>query len=447
VPTLPHKLDDGRICVIGAGYVGLVTAAWLAETGRRVTVIEKDTDRLALLRRGIAPFHEPGLQELLDTVIREGKLVVSDDIATAAPDAGIVFVAVGTPPLPYGGADLSQVRQALDQLAKVVGQSHVVAIKSTVPPGTTESLLQAAKRDRFPAPIVVCPEFLREGSALEDCRRPARVCVGGSDSPARERVASLFDSLSCPVMRTDATSAEMIKYGSNAFLALKISFINEMAHLCELIGGDVDEVSEGLGSDPRIGSAFLHAGLGFGGSCFPKDVAALEETAGHHGHSFWLLKVATEINLQQRRRFVIKVQKALGSTLRGKRIAVLGLAFKPDTDDMRHAPSVDVIRQLTEAGALVTAYDPIAGPNASKVLPGIEIAPNAYACVKGAHAILIVTEWLEFSQLDWSRIGRVVRRKLVVDGRNLLDAGSLRDLGYTYVRIGSAPSNRKNNPA
>jgi UDPglucose 6-dehydrogenase len=380
---------------------------------------------------------------LLTTVMDDGRLTVTDDMAEGLHGAGIVFVAVGTPPLPDGGADLRQVRAALSDLRRHLGPQTVVAIKSTIPPGTTQSVIKASRRERLPGPVVVCPEFLREGSALDDCRNPARIVVGGDDDTACRRVCALFEHLDTRVIQTDATSAEMIKYGSNAFLALKISFINEMARLCELIGGNVDVVADGLGADPRIGRAFLNAGLGFGGSCFPKDVAALDETAGYHGHSFWLLKAATEVNLQQRRRFVIKVQDALGGTLSGKKIAVLGLAFKAGTDDMRQAPSIDIVRQLSDVGSKVITYDPIAGPNAQRVVPELVVCSNPYDCVKGADAILIVTEWPEFQALDWKRIGTLVRRKLIIDGRNLLDGDRLEQLGYTYVRFGTAAPGRQ----
>jgi UDPglucose 6-dehydrogenase len=437
--TADTAADDGTIAVIGAGYVGLVTAAWLAECGRQVRVVETAPERLGMLRRQLAPIHESGLQDLLTDVMADGRLTVTDDVGQAVRGAGIVFVAVGTPPLPDGGADLRQVRDAVGQLRRHIGPDAVVVIKSTVPPGTTQALIEASTRDRLNAPVVTCPEFLREGSALNDCRNPSRVVIGGDDEQARARVAALFQHLETAVIQTDATSAEMIKYGSNAFLALKISFINEMARLCELIGGDIDVVADGLGADPRIGRAFLNAGLGFGGSCFPKDVAALDEMAGLHGHSFWLLKAATEVNLQQRRRFVVKVQDALGGSLNGKKIAVLGLAFKPGTDDVRQAPSIDVIRQLVDFGARVNAYDPIAGPNGEQLVPQITLCTDPYECVRGADAVLVVTEWPEFAALDWRRIADLVRRRLVVDGRNLLDEGLLASLGFTYLRVGRRP--------
>lgn len=441
--SLRRPVDDRTVTVIGAGYVGLVTAAWLAETGRQVHVVEQDASRLALLRRHVAPIHEGGLQELLTSVMDSGRLTVTDSLAAGVQGAGIVFVAVGTPPLPDGGADLRQVRSALRELRRHLGTETVVAIKSTVPPGTTQSLVAVARRDRPPGPVVTCPEFLREGSALHDCRNPARIVIGGDDDDACRRVAKLFEHLETRIIRTDATSAEMIKYGSNAFLALKISFVNEMARLCELIGGDVDVVADGLGADPRIGRSFLNAGLGFGGSCFPKDVAALDETAGSHGHSFWLLKAATEVNLQQRRRFVIRVQEALGSTLAGKKIALLGLAFKPGTDDMRQAPSIDIVRQLSDYGARVSAYDPVAGANAQRLMPDLTVCTDVYECVRGADAILIVTEWPEFQALDWERIAAVVRRKLVLDGRNLLDGAALEELGFAYLRVGRQASRKR----
>jgi UDPglucose 6-dehydrogenase len=282
----------------------------------------------------------------------------------------------------------------------------------------------------------MCPEFLREGSALEDLRSPSRLVVGGDDRHACERVAELFARPGTPTHITDSTSAELVKYGSNSFLALKISFINELAQLCEATGADIESVADGIGADPRIGRAFLNAGLGYGGSCFPKDVRALENVAAYHGQSFWMLKAAIDVNAQQRRRFVGKVVSALGGSVEGRRVAVLGLAFKPGTDDMRQAASIDIVRHLVDLGAVVTATDPVAIERAAPLLSGVSLVADPYACVTGADAVVIVTEWPEFRALDWGRVGQLVSRRLVVDGRNCLDGRELARLGYSYHSVG-----------
>jgi UDPglucose 6-dehydrogenase len=393
-------VSEERVCVIGGGYVGLITAVSLAEGGHQVRIVEIGEERLAMLRAGRSPIHEPGLDEVLAELVREGRLVATDDVAAAMEGAGVAMVAVGTPPLADGSADLSQVREAIAAVADCARPGTVVVIKSTVPPGTTVSLHRNARGAARLLPLVACPEFLREGNALHDVRNPARIVVGGDDRAACDRVVALFDHLPGRRIVCDPTSAEMIKYGANAFLVLKISFINEIAHLCELAGADVAAVADGIGADPRIGRAFLNAGLGFGGSCFPKDVRALDETASYYGHSFWLLKAAIEVNSLQRRRFVARVQEVLGGRLSRRRLAVLGVAFKPGTDDMRQAVSIDVIRHLQDLGASVVATDPVALPNAMRMMPSTPMVADPYECVRGADAVLLITEWPEYAALD-----------------------------------------------
>jgi UDPglucose 6-dehydrogenase len=427
--------DDSRVCVIGAGYVGLVTAAALAESGRHVRIVEADERRRAALAEGRSPIHEPGLDALLARLVAEGSLAVATDVSDGMRGAGVCMIAVGTPPLADGHADLSQVHAAVRAAAVAAEPGTIIVVKSSVPPGTTRGLLRVTGLRGMPA-LVVCPEFLREGNALEDVRNPARIVVGSDDPAAADRVVALFAHLPGQRIVTDPTSAEMIKYGANSFLALKISFINEIAHLCELAGADVQAVADGVGADPRIGRAFLDAGLGYGGSCFPKDVRALEETAGYHGHSFWLLKAAADVNALQRRRFVQRVQELLGGRLAGRRVAVLGVAFKPGTDDMRQAVSIDIVRHLQSLGANVVATDPVALDNAARVMPGAELVADPYECVRGAEAVLLVTEWPEYARLDWSRIAALVRRRVVVDGRNALDGDALVAHGFTYAGVG-----------
>jgi UDPglucose 6-dehydrogenase len=432
--SMPEQFSDSTVCVVGAGYVGLVTAAGLAENGRNVQVVEIDPGRLASLRAGRAPIHEPGLDELLTASIGNGRLSVTDDIAEGVDGAGIVIIAVGTPPTEVGDADLGAVREAITSAAEHAAKGTVVAIKSTVPPGTTLAMQRTIARSGLP--VVMCPEFLREGAALHDFHQPTRLVVGGEDRGACERVAALFGHADAPVIITDSTSAELIKYGTNAFLALKISFINEIAYLCELTGGEVDAVADGMGLDPRVGRSFLNAGLGFGGSCFPKDVRALEATAGYHGHSFWLLKAAIEVNAQQRRRFVAKIREAMGGAIDRRSIAVLGLAFKPGTDDMRQAPAIDVIRHLQDLGARIVATDPVAMEKAAPLLNGTRLVDDPYECVRDADCVVLITEWDEFRNLDWSRVADLVRGRVVVDGRNCLDGGQLVALGFSYRSVG-----------
>ena len=359
-----------------------------------VRLLDIDAARLAMLRQGRAPIHEPLLDDLLVKVLANGTLVLHDDAVVAMRGAAVIMIAVGTPPLGDGRADLTQVRAAFTQAVRNAGPETVIVIKSTVPPGTTASLQSLCRRNGRSVPLTVCPEFLAEGSAVRDFRQPPQVVIGGDDRDACERVARLFGHLDAPIRITDSTSAELIKYGVNAFLAMKISFINEMAQLCEFTGADVSSVADGIGTDERIGRAFLGAGLGFGGSCFPKDVRALDQAASYHGQSFLLLRAAVEVNQQARSRFVAKIQRALNGKLAKRRIAVLGLAFKPGTDDVRQAASIDVIRHLEDLGASVVATDPVAGANARPLLPNTELVDDPYRASPGP------TRW------SWSPSGR-----------------------------------------
>jgi UDPglucose 6-dehydrogenase len=431
---MTSQADDRIICIIGAGYVGLVTAAGLAEAGREVRVVEVDAERRAAVVAGISPIFEPGLDELLSAVVAAGRLRAVETMSEGVTGAGIIIVAVGTPPTPDGEADLSQVRVAVDQALAEVAPGAVIAIKSTVPPGTTRAL--ARDSSRHDVAFVMFPEFLREGSALEDLRHPSRVVVGGEDIAAVQRVATLLGAPDTSRLLCDSVSAELIKYGSNAFLATKISFINEMAQLCELTGADIEKVADGMGLDPRIGRSFLSAGLGWGGSCFPKDVRALETSAGYHGQSFWLLKAAIEVNSQQRRRFTAKLLHGLGGSLEGRRVAILGLAFKPFTDDMRQAPALEVVRQLEDLGAVVVATDPVALDRARPLLPRTTLVADPYEAVTGADAVGLVTEWPAYRELDWGRVIGLMGGRLVVDGRNCLDGRAITGGGGIYVSMG-----------
>jgi UDPglucose 6-dehydrogenase len=422
--------------MVGAGYVGLVTAVCLADAGVDVRLLDIDRARLAMLRQGKAPIHEPLLDDLLDKVLANGTLVLHNDAVVAMRGAAVIMIAVGTPPLGDGRADLTQVRAAVTEAVRNAGPETVIAIKSTVPPGTIASLQPLCRRNGRVVPLTVCPEFLAEGSAVRDFRQPPQVVIGGDDRGACERVARLFAHLDAPIRIIDSNSAELIKYGVNAFLAMKISFINEMAQLCEFTGADVSSVADGIGADQRIGRAFLGAGLGFGGSCFPKDVRALDQAASYHGQSFLLLRAAVEVNRQARIRFVAKIQRALNGKLARRRIAVLGLAFKPGTDDVRQAASIDVIRHLEDLGASVVATDPVAGANARLLLPNTEVVDDPYQCVTGADVVVVVTEWPEYVGLDWARVAALVRRPVVVDGRNCLRTDALVDIGFTYIGVG-----------
>jgi len=420
------------IAVIGTGYVGLVTAAGFAELGNEVWCVDIDTDKIERLRRGEIPIYEPGLA---DSVARNReRLHFCTELAPALEQARLLFVAVGTPPTYSGDADLSAVHAVVD--AMPASARHALVMKSTVPVGTGNSIKRTlAERGKNGFAYVSCPEFLKEGSALEDFRAPDRVVVGDDGDWAGDAVVALYAPLRSPLVRTDIASAEMIKLAANAFLATKISFINEIANVCEETGADVLEVARGMGLDHRIGTHFLRPGIGFGGSCFPKDVSALKQLAGNSGYHFQLLTAVIEVNELQKRRVIGKLQKHLGSLV-GCKVALLGLAFKPNTDDMREASSLVLAARLHADGAAVSAYDPIAEHEARKLLVGVQFADSALDALDAADACVLVTEWPEFAQLHWPTVRERMAGRLVVDGRNFVAPRDVQAAGLVYEGIG-----------
>ncbi len=426
-------MSEGKetIGVIGVGWVGLVTAACFAELGHPVVARDILPEKVAALSRGEITIHEPGLDELLAR--NAERLTFTTEMDELLGAARLLFVCVDTPPTRSGDADLSRVRSVVEGLPE--GSEHVLIMKSTVPAGTGEAI----RRDRPGLAYVSCPEFLKEGSAVEDFLHPDRVVVGadGGDEEAGDAVAALYEPLGGQLVRTDVASAEMIKLASNAFLATKISFVNEIANVCEEVGADVGEVARGMGLDQRIGPSFLRAGIGYGGSCFPKDVSALKMLAGNTGYHFQLLNAVIEVNELQKRRVVQKLLSHLG-TLVGKRVALLGLAFKPDTDDMREASSLVLAARLQGEGAEVIAYDPVAADAARDLLDGVELRDSALAALDGVDAAVLVTEWSEFAELDWADAASRMARPLLIDGRNFLDHKALESAGFEYEGIGRA---------
>ncbi len=420
------------IAVIGTGYVGLVTAAGFAELGSEVWCVDIDAEKIERLRRGEVPIYEPGLEELLER--NAGRLHFSTELAGALDHARLLFVAVGTPPTYSGDADLSAVHAVVDAIPD--SDRHALVMKSTVPCGTG-AVLQRVLREqgRDGLQYVSCPEFLKEGSAVKDFLHPDRVVVGDDGGWAGDAVVGLYAPLEAPLVRTDVASAEMVKLASNAFLATKISFINEIANVCEETGADVVEVARGMGLDDRIGSKFLQAGIGFGGSCFPKDVDALKQLAGNSGYHFQLLNAVIQVNDLQKRRVIGKLQRHLGS-LAGRRVALLGLAFKPNTDDMREASSLVLAARLQADGAQIAAFDPVAEEAARALMGAVEFAQDPLEAVREADAVVLVTEWPELLELDWTLAARAMRGNLVVDGRNALDPAAVRAAGLLYEGIG-----------
>src|SRR5712691_7382013 len=430
-----------HIAVIGSGYVGLVTGACFAEFGIAVTCVDTDAEKISRLAQGKTTIYEPGLDQLLNRNLQAGRLSFTTDIRSAIEESLVIFLAVGTPPKDDGSADLTYVNEAAFAIAANMNDYKVVVTKSTVPVGTGRrlaTLIREHQRVAAEFGVVSNPEFLREGAAISDFMRPDRVVIGSNDDRAVEVMRDLYRPLyliETPFVITSIEGAELIKYAANAFLATKISFINEVANLCERIGCDVHEVARAIGMDRRIGAKFLHPGPGFGGSCFPKDARALLSIAKQFSCETRIVDAVIEVNQLQRQSMVPKIERLAGG-LEGKRVAVLGLAFKPETDDIREAPALDIIRGLLERGATVSAYDPVAKPAVERLLPQIEYAADEYAASSGAEVLVFVTEWNQFRALDMERIRGLMKTPRIADLRNIYEPADMRELGFEYVGVG-----------
>ena len=430
-----------RIAMIGTGYVGLVSGACFADFGHRVACVDKDAAKIDGLNAGVMPIWEPGLESLVKSNAERGRLSFTTDLASAVEGAEAVFIAVGTPARRGDGhADLTFVFDAVRELAQVIPPSTVVVTKSTVPVGTGDRIEQILREEGVSDVSVASnPEFLREGAAIADFKHPDRIVVGAEDERAQEVLREIYRPLflnRAPILITGRRTAELTKYAANAFLAVKISFINEIADLCEAVDADVQDVARGIGLDNRIGAKFLHAGPGYGGSCFPKDTLALLQTADEAGVDQRIVRTTVQVNDDRKEHMVERVARALGGVLEGKSVGVLGLAFKPNTDDMREAPSIPIVNGLVERGATVRAFDPVARHQAELLLSGVEFADDAYAAADGADALVIVTEWDEFRALDLDRIAGSLRGKVLVDLRNVYDPAEAQEAGLTYYGVG-----------
>jgi UDPglucose 6-dehydrogenase len=427
-----------QICVVGVGYVGLVTAACFSDLGNRVIALDINQERVENLKKGIMPIYEPGLEEVVERNMRGGRLTFTSDYGEALKGTEFAFIAVGTPSGVDGEADLRYVESAAVAIAHYMSGPLIIINKSTVPVGTGDWVADIVTRSQpqpIPFSVVSCPEFLREGSAIPDFTNPHRTVLGSLDREAAEKVAQLHLPLRAPIVITDLRTAEMIKYASNAFLATKISFINEIANICEALGADVKEVAVGMGYDTRIGRAFLEAGLGYGGSCFPKDVKALAYMAAEKGRHPQLLRAVMDINDDRRRTAIFRLQELVGD-FRGKTIGILGLSFKPNTDDMRDAPAMTIANKLLASGAKVRGYDPVAMEIAGPMMPGVEMMPDPYTMAEGADALVVITEWNEFKALDLARIHASMKTPIILDGRNIYDPTVMADLGFRYYGMG-----------
>lgn len=429
-----------NICIIGTGYVGLVTGACFAELGNHVRCVDIDESKVASLNKGVMPIFEPGLEQIVQRNMEMGRLIVTASYEVGVKDADFVFMAVGTPNTPTGEIDLSYLHGAYQMMgASLNGARPIVVNKSTVLPGTgdlMEGVIANLTNGAGPLSVVSNPEFLREGRAIHDFMNPSRVVVGGTEDEAINAVAELYRPLNCPIILTDRRSAEMTKYASNAFLAMKISFINEIAAICDETGVSVTSVAEGIGLDPRIGKDYLNAGLGYGGSCLPKDMAGLASFASQNGIDSKILNAVMEVNSDQPKHLLRQVEQALG-TLKGARVAVLGLTFKPDTDDLRHSAALEIISLLLDEGAEVVGCDPKAILNVRALPSGVTYVPEPYQAAQGADAVIIATEWQEYVQLDLQRLKSYMNGNVLADGRNVLDPEKAQQAGLFYIGVGT----------
>ena len=436
------------IAVIGTGYVGLVTGAGLADFGNDVICVDVDVRKIDALKNGVIPIYEPGLDNLVSKNVSEGRLRFTTDLADAIRSARAIFIAVGTPPKPDGSADLRYVEEVAHSIAEYMNGPKLVITKSTVPIGTGHMIEQiiASHNTGHKASIVSNPEFLREGSAIEDFMKPDRVVIGASEPEAAEMMKEIYaplHSLEIPFVVTNVESSELIKYAANGFLAVKITFINEIAQICEKVGANVQDVAIGMGLDTRIGPKFLQAGPGYGGSCFPKDTSAMADISRRHGYDFQIIEAVLRVNDAVKLRMIDKIITALGGDVSGKTIAMLGLAFKPETDDMRDSPTIPIIKGLQQRGATVRAYDPQAMENAKSIFSDVVYCDDAYTTAEGADALVLATEWNEFRALNFERVNKALRQPVLIDLRNVYDPARMAAHGFRYTSVGRVDDRRK----
>ena len=427
-----------EICIVGAGHVGLVTAACFAELGNQVICVDNDSAKIAGLKNSIMPFYEPGLKEIVLKNVKQKRLNFTTNLKEAVKKSLVIFIAVGTPPKENGEADLTDIEKVAQDIASYMPSYRLIVEKSTVPVETgrwVEHTLKVNIRGKKRFDVASNPEFLREGSGLEDFMHPDRVVLGVESKKAEDILKQLYKPLKVPIIVTDIKSAEIIKHASNSFLACKISYINAIANICEKVGADVTKVAEGVGSDRRIGDKFLNAGCGYGGFCFPKDLEAFIHIAEKKGYDFQLLKAVKKINEEQKDLMIKKIEGALWN-IKDKTIAILGLSFKPGTDDLRFAPSIDIIKKLKMHGAKICAFDPQTMPAAKKIFKGIKFCQNLYEAAKGADCLAILTEWNEFKQVDFKKLKRLLKQPIIVDGRNIYDPEKMKGMGFRYFGIG-----------